>query len=143
MTTEQMSAYKSCIANGLKYITHCGATYDIAIEALQELNRKDKARLEALKKEEDRLRIEAEATRAKLERNANRQKEIMELKKAKDAAQRKIDILLKEDEAEKDAELETCKEKGNIIAQKLKDGRERATIKAASGSLKLCLRADR
>lgn len=147
MTAEQLMAYELCHKNGPKFLSHCGATYEIAIKAFHDLALKEKARLDAIKKEEAKLKAESEAMRVKLHNNAMRQKEIMELKKVKDAAQRKLDILLKEVEAEKINESDQFKVKGQEIRaaheKKLTEKRERSSISAANGCLKLCLKADR
>lgn len=84
MSASQLIAFDACLRAGPDFIKRNGATYEIAIKALQELQNREKQREDAAKKEEERKEAESEARRMKLARNALRAKEIMQAKKYKD-----------------------------------------------------------
>lgn len=110
MTAQQLLAFDECLKQGSDFIRRCGATFEIAIKAFTQLASKEKSRLEANRKEDERLKAIAAESRAKQERDALRQKQIFDVKKRKsdaeklsvEAAKRKLEIDRLVKEAEKD-----------------------------------------
>lgn len=160
MTAQQLIAFDECVKEGVSFVKRCGATYEIAIKAFQQLAAKEKERNVAIQKEDERLKIIAKESRAKQERDALRQKEIFNLRKRKteierlkvDADKRKKDIerlaeeadrdlvnLLNEEDKENVAETVSIREEGERVRtanekkQMLK--RENQALRAAQSSL--------
>lgn len=160
MTAQQLIAYDECLKEGVKFVKRCGATYEIAIKAFQQLAAKEKERNDAQKKEDDRLMAIAKETRARQERDALRQKQIHELQKRKneierlqaEADKRKLEIvrlaedtdrdlynLMNEEQMENANETNSIREDGQKIRaaneKKLLLKRENNAIRAAQSSL--------
>lgn len=168
MTTEHTTAFSTCIKEGPVFIQRCNATYEIAIKALQKLQSNEIRRLEMVKKEEIKKAAdvtEKEEMRARIERNALRQKNILEVKKRKSEierltaeakkrndeinmlaaeADRDLASLLNEVANEKVKEEAAFKEKGTRIKtenEKIQlTKREQNAVRSAEKCLQLSLR---
>lgn len=160
MTAQQQIAFDECMKMGPDFIRRNGATFEIAAKAFQQLASKEKSRLEASRKEDERIKSIAKETRAKQEQDALRQKQIFDVKKRKldiekltaEAVKRKADIdrlaeetdrdlnsLLAEEERMKLTETESMRDEGKRIRieneNKQTTKREQQSIRTAQNSL--------
>lgn len=154
MTANDLLGYTNCMRQGEEFAKRCGATIAIALKAFEELNKKKNEAIEAQKKkEEERLaaeKVKADEMRANLEREADFQKKLTLAKRkqeecAKFAAEadRLVNSLLRQKDIEDAAAKKAFREAGlkmkMTTMEEQKKKREKCSIMAANGSLKLSL----
>lgn len=153
MTAHDLLGYSNCLRQGEDFIKRCGATYTIAIKALEELKKKEDEAIVALKKkEEERLAAEKVKAqmRADLEREAEFQKLLTQAKRKQESAakfaadaDREVNRLLREKDKADAAAKKLVREAGlqhkKKVENQQKHKREKCAITAANGCLKLSL----